>query len=228
MAKGRRQRRGPAPTSRGIAAVILAAGASRRLGQCKALVDLDGETPLSRLASAARELSNSKDESGTPPPLVVVGPHEQEIAAQLPPGCELLPNDNAQAGRTGGLQLAIARRRGFDLAVLPVDVPRVPGAVLRALAEAWRAQGSPPMGWLAPRYQGQFGHPILIGSALAERLARFPADRPLSELRAYADPLFSLECEAHEILEDLDTPSDLANLRALLAKHEDSLERESE
>lgn len=207
----RRKSRAPArdKTGLGIAPVILAAGASRRLGQCKALVELDGRTILAALVEAARAL-------GSAPPLVVAGAHAEEIAAQLPEGCELLVNEDWMAGRTGGLALAAARRADHDLAVLPVDVPRITAEVCKTMAAAWIAQGSPAMGWLAPRYRGRFGHPILIGRALGRRLSTSGPDQPLSELRQKAEPLLSFETDCSAVLEDLDTPLDLAALRRSL------------
>jgi molybdenum cofactor cytidylyltransferase len=223
MAKPRRNKQPSAPRSRGIAPVLLAAGASRRLGECKALVDLEGRTPLERLMDGARPMAQKINL----PTLVLVGPdHAQAIDAQRPADTELLLNPNAHLGRTGGLILAVEERKGFDLMIVPVDVPRVPARVFEQLVAAWIAQGSPPMGWLAPRFEGRFGHPVLIGHELAARLVRFGPDRPLSDLRSKADPLLSLETDCRETLEDLDTPGDLAGLRQLMADKKTPSEQE--
>ena len=58
------------------ALVVLAAGASRRLGECKALVDLNGSSPLERLLRAGGPASHG-------PVLVVTGAHHGEIAEAL-------------------------------------------------------------------------------------------------------------------------------------------------
>ncbi len=215
------RRKQPQVPSAGIAPVLLAAGASRRLGECKALVDLEGQTPLERLAEAARAF-------GQAPPLVLVGAHEEAIRKQLPTGCELLVNPDWEAGRTGSLKLAAAARTGWDLAILPVDVPRVPVQLCLELATAWQQQGSPPRGWLAPRHKGRFGHPVLLGRELGRRLATFGPDQPLSELRQAAEPLLSLETDFYEVLEDLDTPLDLALLRRITPQSSPPRRRESE
>lgn len=208
MAKRRSRARGASPgrPSAGLAPVLLAAGASQRLGSCKALVDLGGRTPLARLAEAVTGVADAA-------PLVVAGHHVAELRAALPEGCELLENPDWAAGRTGGLKLAAGARVGFDLLICPVDVPLVPASVCAELLAAWSGQGRPERGWLAPRHSGRFGHPVLLGRGLAAELLRFGPDRPLSDLRRAAEPLLGLETACAEVLDDLDTPEDLAELR---------------
>ena len=209
---------------RAPALVILAAGASRRLGTCKALVALTPETPLALLVRAGACLDGDA-------PLVIAGADHAAIAAAAPRAAEVAFNAAWPTGRTSTVALAQRLRAGRDLCLAPVDVPLVPARVFAGLRDAWLAAGSPPRGWLAPRLAppladrrggrsdapaGLFGHPVVVGRELALSLAaRDPRD-PLSRLRAAADPLWSIEVDAPEILDDLDTPEDLARLRARL------------
>ena len=194
------------------ALVILAAGASRRLGTCKALVPLAGSTPLALLASAGRAAAADA--------LVVTGPDDAAIRRALPEGVEAVHNRAWQRGRSGSLALAARLRPGRDLLVAPVDVPLVPARVFAALARAWERAGAPAQGWLAPSWSARpdeparFGHPVLIGRGLAAELASWDPDRPLRELRARADPLLAETVDSPAILADLDDPADLARLRA--------------
>lgn len=201
----------------GPALVVLAAGASRRLGEPKALARLRSTspaTPLEWLLAAGSVLSD-------PQPLVVTGPDHATIARACPAGAELAWNEHAERGRTGSVQLAHRRRPGRDLCLAPVDVPVVAGEVFRALARAWAEHDRPARGWLAPCVrlgaERRFGHPVLVGRELLERLEGFSADRPLSLLRALAAPLLAQEVEDDSILLDLDTQADLARIRARLA-----------
>jgi CTP:molybdopterin cytidylyltransferase MocA len=57
----------------------------------------------------------------------------------------------------------------------------------------------------------------VLGRELARELLAWPRERPLRALRALADPLLALEVEDEAILDDLDTPEDLARLRERLA-----------
>ena len=189
------------------ALVILAAGASRRLGRTKALVELEGRSVLEHLCRAGAGLDGGRA-------LVVLGGDAQDVLAHLPQGCEALVNPDWAAGRSGGLRLAHRARPGRALLVAPVDVPRVPAGVFDALAREWDALGDPPLGWLAPRLaEGGYGHPVVVGNGLLDALEGLPADTPLRALRALAAPLASIGVFDPEILEDLDTPADLERLR---------------
>ena len=195
------------------ALVIPAAGASSRLGTCKALVrlrDAEPATPLALLLEAGACFDAVA-------PLIVTGADHEAIAAAAPAGCEVLLNPDWQAGRTGGIRLAAEHRPGRDLCLAPVDTPLVPAAVFEALLAAWLAAGSPARGWLAPfapRSAGErTGHPVVVGRELLSDLAAFEPSRTLRDLRAGADPLWREAVASAAIHDDLDTPSDVAALR---------------
>ena len=114
--------------------VILAAGASERLGQCKALVDLGGQTPLERLARAGSACDGG---------LVVTGADHIAIAPRIPTGLTVVENRDWRAGRTGSVAAAAREAPGRDLLVTPVDTPLVPKEVFEALLLAWSRAGSP-------------------------------------------------------------------------------------
>lgn len=210
------------------ALVILAAGESRRLGLCKALVDLGGRTGLARLLEAGRAMDGAR-------PLVVTGAHDVAIRSVIPSGVDVLFNPDWAAGRTGGVALASGARPGLDLAIAPVDVPLVPTEVFDALCAAWIAHDAPARGWLAPcvsrkvagEFVADFGHPVVVGRDLVRELVTtgkdFPHSAPrarpetLRDLRRLAAPMLSIPVESARILDDLDTPDDLERLRALVS-----------
>src|SRR5215831_10663774 len=160
------------------ALVLLAAGASSRLGRCKALIPLpstagDERTPIELLAKAGEIMDGA-------PPLVVTGADHAAIEASdavRRSGAEVIRNESWSSGRTGGILLAAARRPGLDLCIAPVDVPLVPRSVFDALLAAWIAAGAPASGWLAPAYRRSrdelpnFGHPVLLGRTLLAEIA---------------------------------------------------------
>lgn len=198
----------------GPALVVLAAGASARLGEVKALArlhDRPGGTALELLLAAGASLGDEH-------PLVVTGRDHAAIAAAAPAGTELRANERWREGRTSSVACAVRYRPGRDLCLAPVDVPLVPAEVFAALARDWERHARPARGWVAPCLRRgdarRFGHPVILGRELLLELKGFPPDRPLSALRALAEPLLALEVESAAILDDLDSPADLARLRA--------------
>jgi CTP:molybdopterin cytidylyltransferase MocA len=197
--------------SAGPRLVVLCAGASTRLGRPKALVPLGPQrTPaLAGLLAAGSALGDER-------PLVVSGAEHERLLALLSDAVECVRNTDWARGRTGSIALAARERPGADLCLAPIDVPRVPREVFAALARTWREHGAPERGWLAPFHASgaarRFGHPLVLGRELLAALKEFPPDRPLRHLRALADPLLAVEVDSACILDDLDTPADLAGL----------------
>ena len=193
--------------------VLLAAGASSRLGEPKALVDLGGQTPLERLFAAATQ-GQAVDA------ICIAGAHYEEIRERAPDSLEVIEHRGWRAGRTSSLQAAQRARENRDLLIAPVDVPLVPKLVFEQLTAAWIEADSPDCGWLAPAVTSsgklRMGHPVLIGRRLAVQLEALDPALPLRNLRQRADPLFYTEVASERILDDLDTPADLKKLRTLM------------
>lgn len=207
----------PVPGTPALHMVVLAAGAARRLGEPKALARLGSRTALEHLLANWRA-AGQPPESAT----VVLGADAERIAAKLPPSVAWLDNPAWAAGRTGTLQRAIRERPGADLMVAAVDTPLVSAGTLGSLIRAWRQAGSPPAGWLAPATKSAAlpaprpGHPIVIGRELLTAALDLDPDAPLRDLRGQAGPLFLELVPDPAIHDDLDTPRDLARLRARL------------
>ncbi len=202
--------------SAGLALVVLAAGESRRLRTCKALVDLGGRTPLARLLEAGACVGTR--------PLVVAGAEVSAIRAAAPSDVEVVVNERVALGRTESVRVARKHRSGFDLVVAPVDVPLVSAEVFAALAAEWERAGAPARGWLAPmRVEAQHGearerggHPVVIGRELLAELDGLAPGASLRELRRLALPRWWIAVLDAAILDDLDTPDDLKRLRGRL------------
>ncbi len=106
-------------------------------------------------------------------------------------------------------------------------MPLVRATTIVAIVQEWDRLGSPPGGWMAPVLSetcaaedgsptARYGHPVVIGAALAAAVQSLAPDEPLRALRAQATRLLAAQVDDRAILDDLDTREDLAALRGRL------------
>lgn len=190
-------------------AVVLAAGASSRMGEPKGLLQVRGKTVLLRMTTALQSL-------GFSPICVVVGADAPSYAAQVPrSGFEYVVNDRWPQGRTSsvkaGLRAVHADRKGA--LVWPVDHPFVSRQTVRQVLDTARRTGH---AWVVPVHSGQRGHPPLVGPEAARAVLEFGDDEPLHAFpRDHPDDVLEVEVADPGIHLNVDTPEDLE--KALLA-----------
>jgi len=184
-----------------IAAVLLAAGESTRMGRLKQLLPWAGTTLL---AWQVRQLL----EAGVEDVVVVLGHRAEEIRPAVPPEARIVVNAAYRQGRATSL------RRGAEalapeteaILVLSVDQPR-PAWLSRALIERWR-QRRPAV--VSPRFARGYGHPVLVDGSLLPEL-RAVSEEGLG-LRAvidqHAPEADSIEVTNQAVDADLNTPRD--------------------
>lgn len=208
-----------------VAAVVLAAGRSRRMGRDKLLLPWGEETVLGATLRNLRQ-------AGIARPLVVTGGLAADLdALVLDHGAELVPNRTAEAGEMlGSLQRGLAALPAAVDAVLVLlgDQPMIGPGILRAVLDAGRRAGEiamaheedgtssgpgpgivPRQVLVVPEHEGRWGHPVLFGrDHVPELLALEHGARPRDLLLRRRDLLTVLRLEAEEILADLDTEAD--------------------
>jgi CTP:molybdopterin cytidylyltransferase MocA len=192
--------------------LITAAGASRRMGRCKALLRCGVEAAFERIARLARDCTELA-------PVLITGADHDAIAAAVAAApatagrLELLHNPDWERGRVGGIALAVRTYRPHSALIWPVDCPLVAAETLAALRLRWDELGRPTRGWLAPgcAVDGvrHYGHPVWLGEELLSELVEADPALALRELRRRADPLVGLPVQDRAVLDDFDTPADL-------------------
>jgi molybdopterin-guanine dinucleotide biosynthesis protein A len=110
-------------------AVILAGGASRRMGRDKASLTIEGRTLLDRQVSLARQL-------GVHEVLVSAGSGQRPV----PDGCRIVSDRVADKGPLAGIASALAASASPLLLVLAVDMPGMSVACLQKIL-AWCRPG---------------------------------------------------------------------------------------
>lgn len=117
-----------------LAAVIICGGASRRMGVDKAVLEIDGERLIDRVA---RRLETVAD-----PIFVASGKPGRLGALPWPEVADIVEDGGPAAGLVAGLQAA-QDRGATAVAAVAADLPDVDPAVLQALAQRL---ASPPQG----------------------------------------------------------------------------------
>ncbi|HEX9010315.1 MAG TPA: nucleotidyltransferase family protein [Holophagaceae bacterium] len=182
-----------------IAAVVLAAGAGRRMGGPKALLVVDGETLLRRAARVALA-------AGCTPVVAVVGPWDPELEDL---GILVTPNPEAEEGMASSIRAGLAALPAGVEAVLllGVDQPAVDTGLLRDLLERFRQSGGRPA---ACAYADTLGIPAVFPARLLPDLLDLRGDRGAKAILLQEG---AITLPFPEGAWDLDGPEDLARIR---------------
>ncbi len=145
-----------------VAALLLAAGGSRRFGKPKQLHRIGGRSLVRRSAETAWA-------AGCRPLVIVLGAFADEIAPELQHiECSIVVNAGWREGMGASIRAGVARVREAAPAcaaalILLADQPAVSESLLRALADRLRLGPEPAV---ACRYGGILGPPAIFAASL--------------------------------------------------------------
>lgn len=188
-----------------IAGLILAGGASRRMGRPKALLEYRGETFLGRLQRIF--LANCD------PVVVVVGHDAATIRPVVDPRAVVVVNPDPERGMLSSLQVGLEQLRNAERVLfLPLDYPAIHSDTVARLCESQTATHPIVM----PRYEGRRGHPVLIAHTIILELLALPVDGAARDvIRSHNHEILYLDVNDPAILMDVDTPEDYQVLSRL-------------
>src|SRR6266542_2633724 len=151
--------------------VILAAGASSRMGRDKALLPWHGRTFL----TASIELLQRHTELV----LVVAGTNYDALTPLVyASGASIVVNPAPERGQFSSLQIGVQEvlNHGRDAAVIAlVDRPPVRAETFHALRRAFDAATLQGKWAVVPEYDGKHGHPIIVGREMITAFLKAPA-----------------------------------------------------
>ncbi len=194
-----------------VPAILLAAGASTRLGQPKQLLRLPafgGETLLDHAVALARA-------SGAAPIFVVLGAHAEAIIRECELlDCILIRNEEWSEGMASSLRVGIAAvlehaPAASGAMVLVCDQPGLSAEHLVRLLDANRVDGNPIA---ASRYAGRTGVPAIFPRAMFPALLELQGEQGARTLLQQSGAaVHAIDFAGGEL--DLDSPEDVERLQ---------------
>ncbi len=189
-----------------VAAVVLAAGGSKRMGQPKQLLPIDGQPMVRRVVQAVCRAALAQV-------VVVVGAQGERVAQALADlELEVVYNPAWEQGMSTSLRAGLgALRPEIEAALLVLaDQPGLTPAVLSALVEGYRASRARIV---APFYRGRRGNPVLFARALFDELGQVEGDKGGRALLVrFEQEVMHVNLDDGAILLDVDTRQDYEEL----------------
>ena len=193
--------------NRQVAAIVLAAGRSTRMGAPKPLLPWGRTTLLGEVVNRLSQCAVSE--------IVVVTGAEREAVEALLLGTSahtaFNPDfESSEMARSLQIGLAHLHPKTSAIIVALADQPQIEPEVVNALLQRWRETLAPVT---APTHHGQRGHPMLFDRAAWPAIAHLPPTaNPREVLRGLAS-IERVEVHTASILLDLDTPADYERAR---------------
>lgn len=193
-----------------VVPIILAAGASTRMGSPKALCDFYGRSCLELALDACREARLAR-------PIVVLGVWAPEIGARVRlDAATVRINDLSQHGQTSSLKVGLMALPSSAEAFLlyPVDFPLLTALDIQPVLAEWQARRGERRIFI-PSYASRRGHPVLVDAALRDVFLRLDDAAPArAVIEARAHQIAYIEHDTPYVLMDMDTPEDYARCLA--------------
>ena len=190
-----------------FAAIILAAGASERMGYPKALLPYRGAPFLTGILTACYAAGIEKR-------VVVLGYFADKILQEIDLSEAIVAtSENLEAGPIGSIRAGIRALVNHPVEatiVWPVDRPHVSVDTVSALLDKFREVHGPIV---VPTYSGRRGHPVLFGKEVfAELLGAPDAVGAKAVVRKDPNRVIAVPVDDAAVLEDFNTPEDYKGL----------------
>jgi molybdenum cofactor cytidylyltransferase len=185
-----------------IAAVVLSAGESSRMGRPKALLPFDGETFIEKIVGALKKTSVSRI-------IVILGHNADELTRRiehLP--VEVLVNPDYKQGQLSSLQVAVRRLEEEadcdGMLVHLVDHPYIDAKLVDLMMRRFYETGRLIV---VPRFAGKRGHPVIFSRKLFQELLDAPMEQGAKAVvNAHRAETLEIETADEGITLDIDTP----------------------
>ncbi len=185
-----------------IAAILLAAGRSRRMGAFKPLLPFGERTVIEACVHHLLE-------AGAEPVVVVVGHRAEEVRASLS-NLPVIFAENSEAGSEMSISIARGVEKVPDEAeavlIALVDQPAIPSEAIRRLIDERQSAGA---SLVVPTHEGRGGHPVFIDLKYRGELLKLDSQRGLRGFfEAHREEVSRVAVASPYIARDMDTWDD--------------------
>jgi len=188
-----------------VAAILLAAGRSRRMGAFKPLLPFGDQTVIESCIKNLRAANVSDI-------VAVVGYRADDVRQHLQTAnVSFAVNTDAES------EMSVSIVRGIEqisddagaLLVALVDHPAVPGDTIKEIIAEWKSGAR----LIQPEYKGRGGHPVLIDLAYRDELLHLDPQMGLRSLfETHREEVRRLPVDSPYIARDMDTWEDYLRL----------------
>jgi molybdenum cofactor cytidylyltransferase len=185
-----------------VAAIILSAGKSERMGSPKPLLQYRGQSFLATILAA---IASARME-----PAIVVAGHHYDVISQAFPTVQIAFNPNYEQGMSTSVQAGIRAlpERLDGAAIFLVDHPMVDRQTIEALVARLT-----PGRIIVPVHEGRRGHPVIFAADLFNEILDLSSDQGLNTVvRRQPERVVEVFVENAGVLRDIDTPEQFARL----------------
>ena len=193
-----------------IAAVVLAAGQSTRMGSNKLLAELGGKPLLAQTVAQIKA-------SGVDEVVVVTGHQKAEIeSALVDAGVRVVHNPAFADGLSSSIRAGIQAVQNFDAAFICLgDMPLIRADDMKRMMAAFNVEEGRTL--IAPALGRQLGNPVLWGQKHFTSLLALEGDRGARGLlETRREAIVEIPVEHECIFLDADTPEALADIKSKL------------
>lgn len=185
-----------------IAAVVLAAGASQRFGQCKQLIRLNGKPLLQHALDPVLK-------AGIDEVILVLGTEAEAILKEIDVGrARAVRNDRPEEGMSRSLKIALAALSPATEGALIIlaDQPFVSPETMAALIDIFRKTHPAAV---IPTYNGFRGNPVLLSRSLFDEMQQIEGNIGCRALFGnHPGRIVKVAVDDPGVIIDIDTPED--------------------